>query len=73
MKIDLTTEEQNDNIYNVRYVWILLYKDQIHNQTGPDYEVAFVCDMEYKMDRFISQFDPDYVSQHMRIVKFQLY
>lgn len=70
---NLTTNEEIDNIYNVRYVWVVLYKDEYHNQTGPDYEVAYVFDEYYKASRFTSQFAPEYVSQHFKVVKSQLY
>lgn len=73
IEINLTTEEQNDNIYNVRYAWVVLYKDEYHNQTGPDYEVAFVCDEEYKAIRYTSQFAPEYVKNHFKVVKTKLY
>lgn len=72
MKIEieyLTNDDQNDNIYSVRYVWVVLYKDQLHNQTGPDYEVSYVFETENKARQFTSQFAPEYVSQHFKVVK----
>lgn len=69
----MTNEKEDVNIYNVRYVWVVLYKDQIHNQTGPDYEVSYVFDKEYKAHGWLSQFAPEYVSKHFKVVKSILY
>lgn len=54
-------------------IWVILYKDEYHNQTGPDYEVALVCDEEYKVTRYLSQFCPDYVVEHFKVVKTKLF
>lgn len=69
----LTNAEENDNIYNERRVWVVLYKDELHNQTGPDWEVAYVFQTEIKASAWLSQFAPDYVSQHFKVVKSRIY
>lgn len=54
-------------------VWVILYKDELHNQTGPDWIVDRVFDSYGKVLSYESIYTPEYWTIHFKVVKSHLY
>lgn len=50
-------------------IWVVLYKDELHNQTGPDYIVDRVFDEEYKVIHYATEYNPEYWKNHFLVVE----
>lgn len=50
-------------------VYVILYKDELHNQTGPDYVVDRVFDEHYKVLAYELLYTPSYWKEHFLVVE----